>query len=156
MKLALPDAPPCVIRAQLLAAGLSARYYGLPVYLVGSAITDPDPRDIDLVIPIPDDLFAAMYGEENTTVERNVGDWCTGTGGHATPIWLRWARDCARQSRQLTMACRRAVDFKTQLPIRFDSYADKPRVRLDPGIMRDLPKVRNVERSGDSGDDVLS
>ena len=40
----------------------SARYYGGPVYLVGSAVTSDDPRDIDLVAIVPKALFYASYG----------------------------------------------------------------------------------------------
>ncbi len=39
----------------------SARYYGAPIYLVGSAVTYDDPRDIDLVAIVPKAL-AASYG----------------------------------------------------------------------------------------------
>ena len=36
----------------------SARYYGGPVYLVGSAVTSDDPRDLDLVVVVPKALVA--------------------------------------------------------------------------------------------------
>jgi len=98
---------------------VSARYFGLPVYLVGSALVDPDPRDIDLVVPVPAELFTAMY---------DVGPE---TPGAIPPHWRRWARDCAKQSRELTLLCRRAVDFKTQPPDVFAEFATKPRRRLD-------------------------
>jgi hypothetical protein len=39
-----------------------ARFGGAPVYLVGSALAKPHPRDIDLVIVLEDGVFAARYG----------------------------------------------------------------------------------------------
>ena len=131
-----PDWPWCVERVQIQANSLSARYYGCPVYLVGGALTSRNPRDVDLVIPIPNDLFVAMYGQPGDTnnpanvIERDF------LGGFylATPIWRRWARDCAKQGRLLTMQCERAVDFKTQPECQFDRY-DKPRIRLDDELL---------------------
>jgi hypothetical protein len=111
--------------AQHHAASLSARYFLCPVYLVGGAVTDSDPRDVDLVIPIPDDLFKTMYGMfpgEKYEME---------DASNPSKHWRRWARDCAKQSRVLTLACIRAVDFKTQSQTTFATYDGKPRVRLD-------------------------
>src|SRR5690606_36027440 len=42
---------------------LSARYFGLPVCLVGSAVYRPDPLDLDVVIAVPNELFVSMYGD---------------------------------------------------------------------------------------------
>lgn len=129
----LPDTP-CVERASIYSHALSARYYGLPVYLVGSALRDPDPRDIDIVIPVLDDLFLAMYGDLTDT----LAGWQSGIRvPHADlpKTWLRWAKDCAKQGRQMTYFCRRQVDFKTQPQSYFDTFADKPRLRLDCNLM---------------------
>lgn len=102
---------------------LSALFYGCPVYLVGSGIVDPDPNDLDIVIPIPDELFEARYG-------RHVDD------GFPTSQWKRWARDCAKIGRELTMECKRSVDFKTQPRTLFESI-EKPRLRLDCNLLKD-------------------
>lgn len=124
---------PCVLRAWRYANAVSARYYGCPVYLVGGALADPDPRDIDIVIPIPDPLFCSMYADGDPTE-----DWTSGMDGRAaTPTWRRWARDCAKQGREWTMFCARAVDFKTQPRKQFAAHDGKPRVRLDCGFMPD-------------------
>ena len=80
---------------------LSARYYGAPVYLVGSAVTSDDPRDLDLVVILPDDLFVAAYGPSLDPADPPA-------------IWRRWARDVARQGATLTAEFHTAVDFKTQ------------------------------------------
>ena len=93
---------------------LSARYYGAPVYLVGSAVTSDDPRDLDLVVILPDDLFVCCYGDRGDTIQT----WRYGVGhpDHPGPvaIWRRWARDVARQGANLSVEMHRAVDFKTQ------------------------------------------
>lgn len=141
----LPQAPdtPHVIRAWIYSSALSARYYGAPVYLVGSAVTSRDPRDIDIVIPLADELFVACYGDpgEDTAL------WRTGLRTPSPPpIWRRWARDCAKQSYAMTMYVRRAVDFTTQPQSHFDTYAGK-RVRLDCRLMES-------ERVGDGGKPV--
>ena len=94
---------------------LSARYYGAPVYLVGSAVTSDDPRDLDLVVILPDDLFVAAYGDRGT--KQALNQWRYGPSlDPADPpaIWRRWARDVARQGATLTAEFHTAVDFKTQ------------------------------------------
>ena len=122
----------CVCRAIVYSHALSARYYGLPVYLVGGALTDPDPRDLDIVIPVPNDLFLAMYGDPEDT----TNGWVDGRRtSQPPPMWLRWAKDCAKQGRELTLFCRRAVDFKTQPKSYFDTFEDKPKRRLDCNIL---------------------
>lgn len=123
--LALPSTP-CVVRMVEAADALSMYYFGLPIYLVGGALTDPDPRDIDLRVPVPDALFLAMYDGTEADL---------GVLAELTPCWRRWARDCATQSLEYTKHCRRLVDFKTQPQGIFDTYADKPRVRLDRGLL---------------------
>lgn len=103
----------CVERAIHHASSVSARYYALPLYLVGSGLTSPDPRDIDLIVQVPDELFQAMY-----------------EGGDEKAFWKRWAGDCAKQGLELTMLCRRQVDFQTQ-PQKVFERINKPRVRVD-------------------------
>lgn len=134
----LPHSP-FVLRAWAQASGLSSRYFGCPVYLVGGALRDEDPRDVDLVVAMPDDLFVASYGDHPWRVgatHDELDAWeCSKSDPSPAPIWRRWARDCAKQSRLLTLSCARAVDFKVQ-PIRaFDAYATKPRIRLDCAFM---------------------
>lgn len=133
----LPQTP-CVLRAWIYASALSARYFGLPVYLVGGALRDFDPRDLDVVIPVPDDLFRAMHGDPFGKVD--LTRWSSGLRDANPPaFWRRWARDCAKQSRVMTLFCGRTVDFKTQPQSYFDTYTDKPRIRLDCGLMPEEP-----------------
>jgi hypothetical protein len=133
-----PDTP-AALRAWTYASSVSARYFGLPVYLVGGALVDKDPRDVDLVVPLPDELFAACYGDgpwSDGWVAREVNAWAA-SRNWPTPaaVWRRWARDCAKQSRHLTLLVGRAVDFKTQPEGEFARHAEKARVRLDCGFM---------------------
>jgi len=122
----------CVLRAWNYASALSALFFGLPVYLVGSALTDPDPRDVDLVIPMPEDLFLAAYNDGRP---EDLGAWQSGLRDPNPPaMWRRWARDCAKASRLATMFCGRRVDFKVQPQRYFDSFKG-PRVRLDCVLM---------------------
>lgn len=129
---------PFVLRVWAQASGLSARYFGCPVYLVGGALRDDDPRDVDIVVAMPDDLFVHSYGDHPWrvgAVHDELDAWeCSKNNAAPAPIWRRWARDCAKQSRLLTLSCARAVDFKVQ-PLRaFDAYSG-PRVRLDCAFM---------------------
>ena len=95
---------------------LSARYYGAPVYLVGSAVTSDDPRDHDLVVILPDDLFVCCYGDRGETHALNQWRYGPSLPDRAEPpaIWRRWARDVARQGANLTAEFHTAVDFKVQ------------------------------------------
>lgn len=129
----LPDTP-CVVRARIFAHSLSMRYFGCPVYLVGGALYDYDPRDVDLVVPLPNDVFLACYGSRHDKIEAWGNGWAT---ADPTPLWMRWARDCAKQSLELTRFCERAVDFKTQPQSFFDTLASKPRLRLSLDLRMD-------------------
>jgi hypothetical protein len=132
--------PACVERLRAQAPSLSMLYFGCPVYLVGGALTDPDPRDLDVVVPLPDDLFVQSYGEgrDGWNADKTflaIGAWCDGRQNPDPPaIWRRWARDCAKQSEWLTAACHRRVDFKAQPAIQTQHHAAEPRRLLFAGF----------------------
>lgn len=92
-----------------------ARYYGCPAYLVGSARYETNPRDIDIVIKIPDELFLHMYGDAGIYGE-TIETWADAVDKWQfnSRIWKMWAKDIAKQGRELTMIAMRQVDFKTQ------------------------------------------
>jgi len=91
-------------RLRELAPVLSARYFGRPVWLVGGALRDEEPRDYDLVVALEDELFDAAY-----SVPADEPPWPSDTLS-----WRRWARDAAKESEWLTREVNAAVDFKVQ------------------------------------------
>lgn len=112
---------------QCMANGLSVRYYGCPVYLVGSALRLPDPRDFDVVVILPDDLFVKTYGDKGD----NLADYLAGCGMADPPlIWRRWARDTAKHTRQWTEMLHRSCDVKIQ-PQHMANNLKGDRLRLD-------------------------
>jgi hypothetical protein len=97
---------------------LSMRYHGSPVFLVGGALSDPDPRDVDVVVLMPDELFWCAYGWPDGDPAAGIEAWDAGHRLLDPPrIWWRWARDCTKQSLWLTKQIGGPlVDFKT-LPV---------------------------------------
>lgn len=107
--------------------GIIARYYGCEFYIVGSALNNPDPRDIDIVAKIPDELFLAMYGNGKDTIQTwadDVDNW-----RFQSEIWKLWARDISKQGKELTFLIGRQVDFKTQPASYFDTI-QKPKLLI--------------------------
>lgn len=101
--------------------------YGEPVYLVGSALLEPNtkPRDWDIRIELPDDVFSVKYG--------NIDDWITeGENGNWSQVRWRWSDDCVKQSRKISAALGLNVDFQVY-PIGYAKmfYWKQPRARLD-------------------------
>ena len=84
-----------------------ALYFDAPMYLVGSAaVRDSDVGDLDVVVVLEDDLYRVCY-----------------------PVKDLWFRDCAKQSRELTLRVGYRVDFKVQCESDFWSV-EGVRVRL--------------------------
>lgn len=109
----------------------SMRYHGSPVYLVGGALRDDDPRDVDIVIVMPDELFYRAYIYPDHHLDWMVKNWkYQGLGADPPRWWKRWARDCTKQARWLTVAIGGPiVDFKTQFATEAAAYTG-PRVLL--------------------------
>lgn len=137
---AAPDPPACVLRLHAEAPGLSLLFFGCPVYLVGGALTDPDPRDLDVIVVLPDALFVQCYGDKGgwsaDTAFLALGEWSRGTHDPDPPrIWRRWARDCAKLNAELTERCHRRVDFKVQWATHAAAvFSGKPRRVLCAGF----------------------
>jgi hypothetical protein len=115
---------PTVEKLMIPIQGIIARYYGCEFYIVGSALKDPNPRDIDIVVRVPDDLFLAMYGNDKDTIQTwadDVDNW-----RFQSNIWKLWARDISKQGKELTFLTGRQVDFKTQPASYFDTI-QKPK-----------------------------
>lgn len=112
-----------------MAHHISALYFGSPVYLVGGAQTQDDPRDLDIVVVLTDPVFVACYGDRpaawlpertEAAVKAWIDEHVGSRIGAPSRLWERWAVDCAKHSLQLTMALHRRVDLKTQP----ESYAE--------------------------------
>lgn len=121
-------------------ANQMAARFGAPVYLVGSALDDPNARDIDIRIVLPDEDFAARYGDVcDFMVEGWSPEWGEGR--------KRWGADMAKLSRDVVLWGGRAlhligrsplnklhgfnVDLKVEPESVARAYADRPRERLD-------------------------
>jgi hypothetical protein len=109
----------------------SMRYHGSPVYLVGGAVREEDPRDADIIIIMPDELFWRAYIYPDHSVDWMYKEWrYQGMTAEPSRCWLRWARDCSKQAAWLTRVIGGPiVDFKTQFETEAAAY-DGPRVLL--------------------------
>ena len=139
-----PPGTPHVLRLRREANQIAMLYGGCPVYLVGGALTDSNPRDLDVVVILPDELFVATYGDDEDSrvppkMRREA--WfrgrvcqfsCDGFAVEPGPLWRRWARDMAKWNARLTRSIHRRVDFKTQPATLAEiHHAGRPRARLD-------------------------
>jgi hypothetical protein len=100
-------------------------FYGHPIYLVGSQLTEKEnPRDIDIVCIIPNNEFELRYGSLNK--------WCdeSGTGVYTEVRWS-WADDCLKRSLSGMQETGYSIDFKIQAKTIALGYEDKPKLKLD-------------------------
>jgi hypothetical protein len=104
-----------------------AGLYGVPIYLCGSALRpdNPDPRDYDIRIMLPDEHFRARYGDvQKWNDEGAIGNW--------TRVRWRWSADCTKQSRVGFRETGLNVDVQIYPASHARAlYGKKRRVRLD-------------------------
>lgn len=82
--------------------------YGHPVYLVGSQITgSEEPRDVDIIIAIPDDEFTIRFGDVNSWYQE-------GLTGEYTEIRWKWAAECNKRWKEACLETELNIDFKIQ------------------------------------------
>lgn len=82
-------------------------YYGVPVYLVGSALLDFNsrPRDWDVRIFIDNEQFARRFGDRDQwEKERTSGMW--------TDVSWKWSDECVKRSREGAEHTHLNVDFQ--------------------------------------------
>jgi hypothetical protein len=110
-----------------LCAGWANQMYsrfGYPVYLVGSSLHSENPRDVDIRIMLPDEVFEARYGD--------VYDWMA--EGYR-PVWgetrQKWARDMGKLSMEATLCIRQNIDFQVYPEGMSGVFEGKERLRLD-------------------------
>lgn len=100
--------------------------YGVPVYLVGSALMDANekPRDWDFRITLADEDFALRYGDAT--------EWAReGANGHWTDIRWRWSDDCVKRSKAASGFLGLNVDFQAYPASYAKRFKGQPRLRLD-------------------------
>lgn len=101
-------------------------FYGHPVYLVGSQLTDkPDPRDVDVICVIPNDEFTLRFGDVYKWLdEGGTGQW--------TDVRWRWSDHCVKKWKQGCLETGLNLDFKV-IPMcaHIGEYGDHPTHRLD-------------------------
>jgi hypothetical protein len=106
--------------------------FNAPVYLVGSALREERPRDIDIRIVLTDEAFMQRYG---------CPRWECDFLGHdvSTPAVVRYHRDMAKHGEWAGRHHSRGLnfDFQVQDETSAAKYADQPRVRIDK--LGDLP-----------------
>ncbi len=102
-----------------------AGHYGVPVYLCGSALRKREPRDWDVRLRLKDDDFFYRYGitAKQWIEEGQTGLW---TGGR----W-RWAKDCVKNAKRMSMHTHRNIDFQIYPASFWRQFVGKPRFRLD-------------------------
>lgn len=104
-----------------------AGLYGVPVYLCGSALRpdNPDPRDYDIRVMLPDAQFEERYGSvRKWNDEGAVGNW--------TRVRWRWSADCTKQSRAGFRDTGLNIDLQVYPASHARAlYRDKRRVRID-------------------------
>ena len=104
--------------------------YNAPVYLVGSSLYEENPRDVDIVVEIPDKQFEHRYGSIVRWEALWGGDWGEGK--------QKWAMDVAKLSSVATNYIKENIDFKVY-PISFceEVFKGKPKERIDTIELRD-------------------
>jgi len=112
--------------AQYLAgwANQIAARYGHPVYLVGSALVEEKPRDVDIVVILPDEEFTNRFGPWPETQM---------LGPIVTEGAKRWAAECGKLARWVTKYHPAVnVDFKVESDDWAAlKYTGKPKLRID-------------------------
>ncbi len=115
-----------------------ASRFGRPVYLCGSALELPQPRDIDVRVVLTDAEFAARWGNPNTW---RCAVWtpypCEGS--------RRWASDMGKLNQQGSKVLGLNLDLQVQALCHAREFADKPRLRLDDVL--DLEDATEEEAS---------
>ena len=103
-------------------------FYGHPVYLGGSQLTDKEnPRDVDVICILPDDVFCKRYQIKD--LEQFLLKWTAG-------LWEKehwdWNEDMLHKTYHGWDFTHMNIDFKV-IPDKENiaNYNDKPRVRLD-------------------------
>jgi hypothetical protein len=101
--------------------------YGVPIYLCGSALREdnPDPRDWDIRIALPDEDFAIRFGPVAEWIEEgHTGNW--------TRTRYRWSDQCVKDTKDFFAWCHLNGDVQIYPASHVAAlYGTEPRVRID-------------------------
>ena len=119
-------------------ANFMSALFGGPVYLAGSALRadNPDPRDWDVRLLLPDGDWALRYEPGEALTEQGaakvVQQWVSQryTGAHTRLYW-RWADEMVKYSNMGRRQCLVNIDFQVYPASYWRLYDVEPRVRLD-------------------------
>ncbi len=116
-----------------------AARYGFPVYLVGSALTETEPRDVDVRVVLSDDAFYARYGIGPMRAEGQA--WIGADEQHEGT--RRWHADMAKMARQAANVLHVNIDFQVQSEsiVLVRRHHEKPRIRIDTLDLSELPPL---------------
>lgn len=148
-----PKGIPCLKndRLERHANGL-AGFFGHSVFLVGSQLTRDDPRDVDLVIIIPDSEFVLRYINQFEVIGHTDQEKCEQwgyrylSGLYNESNWV-WARDMVHKNLKAMEVTSMLVDLKV-LPESYHKrqYADKPKLKISTdGFSNELSYIRTSE-----------
>ncbi len=113
-------------------ANMIRAFYGYPIWLVGSQLTEARSRDVDVVCVLPDAVFALRY---DTTVPTWIDQ--LQSGYFEEEMWA-WSDDVVKKSQHGMTYTRHAIDFKTQpLTLVTQLLLDAPRLQLDTRRIQD-------------------
>lgn len=101
-------------------------YFGVPVYLVGSALLDAneEPRDWDLRLSLPEADFKRRFGSPDAWNEE-------GRTGKYTRVRWSWSDEMVKQSKNSSARTALNCDVQAYPEKHFRAYRNLPRLRLD-------------------------
>lgn len=101
-------------------------YYGVPVYLCGSALSgsNPNPRDWDIRLTLSEEQWRKRFGDPWKWEEE-------GGSGKWTDIRWKWSDECVKNSEQGYRRTGLNIDFQIYPAAHARQYAHRPKLRLD-------------------------
>lgn len=78
--------------------------FGVPVFLIGSALSEAEPNDIDVRIILPDGQFDVWFGDIVGIRSTDPGAWSDRS--------YAWAAFCGKQAAWVSKFCGVPLDFQ--------------------------------------------
>lgn len=127
-----------------------AAFFGHPCYLVGSQLTSETPRDIDLVVIIPDNEFVLRYINQREVIGHTDLGKCQQWGyrfksGLFDESNWQWAADVSHKSLQSMKRTSMNIDLKVYaLSYHLEYYSDKPLLKISEDNFPELIKGKET------------